>query len=89
MSFGYALERPEARGGKENITLNILVHQHLFPLVNQFLDEVQEIHLLMSTQGSEKEKIREKVVWLRNYVSLIILAYERIYHTTELIIDKS
>jgi hypothetical protein len=33
MSFGYALERPQARGGQENLTLNIIIHQDLFPLV--------------------------------------------------------
>jgi hypothetical protein len=93
MSFGYALERPEARGGQENITLNILIHQQLFPLINQFLDEIQkqihDIHILMDKKGSEKEKIRIKVFNIRKYASAIILSYEQIYGTTELIIDKS
>jgi hypothetical protein len=59
MSFGFAPERPEARGGQENLTANILIHENLFPLVNQFLDEIQEkvhaIHMLMNTNESEKE----------------------------------
>ncbi|UCG02719.1 MAG: hypothetical protein JSW11_01760 [Candidatus Heimdallarchaeota archaeon] len=75
MSFGYALERPQARGGQENLTCNILIHHDLFPLVNQFLDEIQvkahTIHLLMNNESSEKDKIRRKVIRLRNYVSSI------------------
>ncbi|MFX0151521.1 MAG: hypothetical protein ACFFAJ_12115, partial [Candidatus Hodarchaeota archaeon] len=89
MSFGFALDRPNARGGQENLTANILIHSELFPLVNQFLDEIQErvhtIHGFMNSEDSEKENIRNQVFELRKYVSLIILSYERIYGTTELI----
>ena len=93
MSFGYALERPEARGGQENVTCNILIQQDLFPLVNQFLDEIQvkihKIHLLMDKEPSEKEKIRKKVFEIRKFVSSITLSYERIYGTTELISEEN
>ncbi|MHA2204087.1 MAG: hypothetical protein ACW991_10400, partial [Candidatus Hodarchaeales archaeon] len=93
MSFGYALERPQARGGQENITCNILVHQDLFPLVNQFLDEIQvkvhAIHILMDKDPSNKDKIRRKVVGLRKYVTSIILSYEQIYGTTELVSEEN
>jgi hypothetical protein len=93
MSFGYALDRPQARGAQENITCNILVHQDLFPLVNQFLDEIQvkvhKLHLLMDKDPSEKEKIRKKVIGLRKYVSAIVLSYEHIYGTTELVSEEN
>ncbi|MFX1508468.1 MAG: hypothetical protein ACFFDC_20500, partial [Promethearchaeota archaeon] len=93
MSFGYALERPQARGGQENITCNILIHQDLFPLVNQFLDEIQVkihvIHLLMDKDPSNKDEIRRKVVGLRKYVSAIVLSYENIYGTTELVSEEN
>jgi hypothetical protein len=92
MSFGFALDRPEARGGQENLTANILIHQDLFKLVNQFIDEIQEkvhkLHELMNTQASEKGKIRDKVLELRKFVTSIILSYERIYGTTELIEEE-
>ncbi|MFX0184998.1 MAG: hypothetical protein ACFE95_18090, partial [Candidatus Hodarchaeota archaeon] len=92
MSFGFALERPEARGGQENLTANILIHSDLFPLANQFLDEIQEkvhaIHVLMNTKESEKEQIRKKVFALRRLVTSIIISYERIYETTELISNE-
>jgi hypothetical protein len=93
MSFGYALDVPEARGGQENITANILVHTELFPLVNQFLDEVQaeihQIHLLMNDASQGNEKVKKKVITLRKFVSRIVLTYERIYGTTDLIEEDS
>ncbi|MFX0185914.1 MAG: hypothetical protein ACFE95_22750 [Candidatus Hodarchaeota archaeon] len=92
MSFGFALERLEARGGQETLTANILIHENLFPLVNQFFDEIQEkihaIHIRMNTNESEKERIRKKVFELRRIVTPIVLAYERIYGTTELISEE-
>ncbi|MFX0121632.1 MAG: hypothetical protein ACFE9A_19740, partial [Candidatus Hodarchaeota archaeon] len=82
MSFGFALERPEARGGQENLTANILIHQELFPLVNQFLLNIQQqihiIHKLMDETG-DKPEIKTKIQNLRTYISRIILSYEKIY----------
>jgi hypothetical protein len=93
MSFGYALERPQARGGQENLTCNILVHQDVFPLVESFKEEIKgkvhEIHLLMNKKDSDKKKIRTKVMVLRKFVSSVVLSYERIYGTTELIIEEN
>jgi hypothetical protein len=91
MSFGFALNRPEARGGQENLTLNILVHQQLFPLVESFKDEIKSkthlIHLKMDKNPDEKNQIRSNVFDLRKFVSKIILAYENIYGTTELVVE--
>jgi hypothetical protein len=73
LSFGFALERPEARGGQENLTLNILIHQDLFPLVHSFQKELQrkthEIHLKMADETTEKDYIRQSVNDLRKFVS--------------------
>ena len=92
MSFGYALERPQARGGQENLTLNIIVHQDLFPLVQSFQKVIQhkihKLHVLMDKKPDNKEEIRKQVFGLRKYVSSIILSYERIYGTTELIEEE-
>jgi hypothetical protein len=92
MSFGYALEKPEARGGQENLTFNILIQPELFPLVNQFLVEIQDkvhtIHMLMDKSPSEKEKVRTSALDIRKYVSAIILSYQRIYGTTELLEEE-
>jgi len=92
ISFGYALDRPRARGGQENLTANILLYQDIFPLVNQFLDEIQQkihfIHLLMNNEASNKKEIIKLVTDLRNFVTNIVLSYERIYGTTELIEEE-
>jgi hypothetical protein len=89
LSFGFALERPEARGGQENLTLNILVHQDLFPLVHSFQKELQqkthEIHLVMGDEATEKDNIRRLVIELRKLVSCIVLSYKSIYGTTDLL----
>ncbi|MHA2245218.1 MAG: DUF2341 domain-containing protein [Candidatus Hodarchaeales archaeon] len=93
LSFGYSLERPNARGGQENITCNILVHKEVFPLVNQFQDEIQReihtLHITMDKEPSNKNKVRREVLELRKYVSAIIISYEDIYGTTELLTPES
>ncbi|MFX0152542.1 MAG: hypothetical protein ACFFAJ_17270, partial [Candidatus Hodarchaeota archaeon] len=93
MSFGFALERPEARGGQENLTANIMIHHELFPLVNQFLYDIQQkvhaIHKFMDSNGSEKETIQRMVFNLRKYITNIILAYEKIYGDAELFSEEN
>ncbi|MHA2347552.1 MAG: hypothetical protein ACXACP_12605 [Candidatus Hodarchaeales archaeon] len=93
LSFGYALERPEARGAQENITLNMLVHQDLFPLVESFKDEIKEkvhkIHVHMDKKEEEQDIINNMIFDLRKFLSRVILAYEQIYGTTELIREDS
>jgi hypothetical protein len=92
MSFGFALERPQARGGQENLTLNLLVHQDIFPLVQAFQKQIQrrvhELHLHMDKNPEEKDTIRTDVLLLRKLVTKIVLSYEKLYGTTELIDEE-
>ncbi|MHA2407037.1 MAG: hypothetical protein ACXACA_01520, partial [Candidatus Ranarchaeia archaeon] len=92
MSFGYALERPQARGGQENLTLNIIIHQDIFPLVQSFQKAIQrqvhDLHVHMDKNPDDKDTIRKQVLNLRKYVSSIVLSYEGIYGTTELIEEE-
>ena len=94
MSFGLSLERPQARGGQENLTVNILIHQDVFPLVNQFQDEVKtqvhELHMLMNDPDTSGDKnlIHAKVFGLRKYISMIALAYQELYGTTDLLSEE-
>ncbi|MFX0087837.1 MAG: hypothetical protein ACFFAU_19450, partial [Candidatus Hodarchaeota archaeon] len=93
MSFGFALERPQARGGQENLTLNIIIHQDIFPLAQSFQKaihkRVNDLHIVMDKNPSEKDKIRKLALELRKFVSAIVLSYEMIYGTTELIEEDS
>jgi hypothetical protein len=92
LSFGFALEKPDARGGQENLTLNILVHKDIFKLIEQFKDEIQdkvhEFHLTMAEDSANKVMIRIKANEVRKYVSAIVLSYVDVYGTTELIEDE-
>ncbi len=92
MSFGFALEKPEARGGKENLTVNILVQKDIFTLIEQFKDEIQgkvhEFHLTMAKDSGNKVLIRVKANEIRKYVSAIVMSYVNIYGTTDLIEEE-
>jgi hypothetical protein len=92
LSFGFALERPEARGGKENLTINLLIQKDVSKLVTQFQDEIQkkvhEFHILMAVDSSDKNAVRMKANEIRKHITKIILSYVEIYGTTELIEDK-
>ncbi|MFX0015979.1 MAG: hypothetical protein ACFFB2_16055 [Promethearchaeota archaeon] len=89
LCFGFTLQRPQARGGKEDLTLNILIYQDVFPLIVQFLDEIREkvdvVHKLMNNENSEKGTIIVKIIDIRKLISKIILAYEKIYGTSDLL----
>ncbi|UCG00915.1 MAG: hypothetical protein JSW11_15015 [Candidatus Heimdallarchaeota archaeon] len=89
LSFGFALQRPDARGGQENLIMNILIYPDVFPFINQFLDEIREkvdiVHKLMDKDSSKKELILSKIIDIRKYISQIILAYEKTYGTTDLL----
>jgi hypothetical protein len=92
MSFGFALERPDSRGGQENLTCNIIIHQDVFPLVQSFQKEIQRkihaIHVRMDKNPSEKDKIRKEIFELRKFVSSIILSYDEIYGTIKLLEEE-
>jgi hypothetical protein len=87
LTFGYSLERPEKRGGAENITLNILVHSTYLSLISQFSDEfsdiVHEIHILMDKSPEKKESIANKVIEIRKKITSIVLTYEKLYGPVE------
>ncbi|MFW9992573.1 MAG: DUF2341 domain-containing protein [Candidatus Odinarchaeota archaeon] len=87
VAFGYALDRPDERGGSENVTLNILVHKLygslVFQFVDQLIDQVHEIHIKMDKQPSEKKSIANEVIELRKLVTSILLSYEKLYGVVE------
>ena len=92
ISFGFALERPQARGGRENLTVNLLIHRDTFPLVQAFQNQIQRLvhslHLHMDKKSEEKAAIRNKVIQLRKFISQIIVSYKQLYGTIELIDEE-
>ncbi|MFX0062047.1 MAG: LamG-like jellyroll fold domain-containing protein [Candidatus Hermodarchaeota archaeon] len=87
ISYGFSLERPEARGGAENISLNIVIHKPYDALIAKFADAytdyVHQIHMLMNQGTAEKEKITKLVGTIRETITAIILAYEELYGSME------
>jgi uncharacterized membrane protein len=83
ISFGYSLNRPDLRGGAENITMNILMHKPFETIIAQFLKvlspDVHEIHQLMDQEPDQKSQIQERIRLIRKTVSSIVLAYEKLY----------
>ncbi|MFX0062160.1 MAG: hypothetical protein ACFFC7_08215 [Candidatus Hermodarchaeota archaeon] len=87
ISYGFSLKRPEARGGAENISLNILIHKPYDALIAKFADayadDVHQIHILMNKDTSENEEIARLVEKIRKVITAIILAYEELYGSVE------
>ncbi|MFX1254436.1 MAG: hypothetical protein ACFFCZ_22680 [Promethearchaeota archaeon] len=87
LTFSFALERPEARAGSENIALNILVYKPYTDLIMHFVKSfsglVHDIHMLMDKKPNQKDLIEERLLLLRRVVSAIIMAYEDIYGSIE------
>lgn len=83
LSYGFSLNRPEARGGSENITLNILLHKPYDTIIGQFTEKIDpfihEIHVTLDKEEGEREAIEKMVQDLRNFVTKIILSFERMY----------
>ncbi|MFW9779766.1 MAG: hypothetical protein ACFFE8_13005, partial [Candidatus Heimdallarchaeota archaeon] len=83
LSFGYSLNRPEARGGQENITLSILLNEDIYAILNHFQDEilvrVHVVHKMMDERPEAKEEIRKSLIGIRRYISSLVLAYQEIY----------
>lgn len=92
MSWGFSLDRPQSRGGQENLTLNIFIHKGIFPLLNQFQEEIQtkvhEVHILLKKSPPARDAVGIAVEKLRTFVSAIVLAYEGIYGTTDLVLEE-
>ncbi len=87
ISYGFALDRPEARGGAENISLNILIHKPFDALITKFADayadDVHQIHMLMNKSTAENEQIARLVEKIRKTITAIILVYEEMYGSVE------
>ena len=89
VTYAFALNRPQARGGAENITLNILVIKDYYSLISQFTSQftyiIHKIHQLMNANIQDKKQLQTYLQALRETISSIILAYGELYGTTELL----
>ncbi|MHA2247044.1 MAG: LamG-like jellyroll fold domain-containing protein [Candidatus Hodarchaeales archaeon] len=84
LSYTFALRRPEARNGVHNIAISLLVYQDVFPIVNYFEKliavRIRSIQLILDKEPNDKKNIFFKMIELREFISEIILAYQKIYN---------
>ncbi|MFQ6123334.1 MAG: DUF2341 domain-containing protein [Candidatus Heimdallarchaeota archaeon] len=82
VSYAFAIDNPEARGGKENMTINLLVDPVYSELTNIFspeiLPSVRQIRSLIETKVP-RENISAQMDGLRSLVTRIIAAYQELY----------
>ncbi|MFQ5821440.1 MAG: hypothetical protein ACE5I5_15760, partial [Candidatus Heimdallarchaeota archaeon] len=82
ISYGFAIDNPEARGGKENMTINLLVDPVYGELTNIFspeiLPSVRQIRSLVETKAP-RLNISSHMDGLRSLVTRIIAAYQELY----------
>ncbi|MFW9904110.1 MAG: hypothetical protein ACFFFH_07255, partial [Candidatus Thorarchaeota archaeon] len=83
LAHSFALDRPQHRGGQENITLSILIYPAYFSIVNQFSDniigQIKAIQRILDTNPEDKRRVKLKIDDLRKFISKIILSYLSIY----------
>ncbi|MHA2275973.1 MAG: hypothetical protein ACXAC2_09415, partial [Candidatus Kariarchaeaceae archaeon] len=91
LSYSFSLNRPNARGGAENIVLNILIYKDVFPLISHFSNEIapiiSNIHKTLDNDPDAKENVMKDLVELRKLITLIILSHIDLYGTIETDVD--
>ena len=66
LSYSFNLDRPDARGGAENLILKIMLTKDIFPLISQFTLQIKSLisqihkHLNEDINGKEKEFVKKK-----------------------------
>lgn len=82
ITYGFAIDVLEARGGRDNMTLNLIINPLYEELIYNFSSElipmVQWIRSLIENK-SPRENVATQIEGIRNLVSRIITAYQEIY----------
>ena len=83
LAYSFALDRPQHRGGQENITLSILIYPTYFSIVNQFIDNIVDqikiIHKLLDSKPEDKRAPLLNMINIRELITKIILSYLMLY----------
>ncbi|MHA2276562.1 MAG: hypothetical protein ACXAC2_12375, partial [Candidatus Kariarchaeaceae archaeon] len=88
LSYSFALNRPNARGGAENMTLNILIYKEVFPLISQFTSQIRtivnQIHKTLDLNPDAKKKVIEEIYELRKLITKVVLSHIDLYGSIEI-----
>jgi hypothetical protein len=82
LGYSFAIDNPQARGGKENISIVLLLRKewgdNLLVFQEELVEKLREIRKLVESQ-SETAKIEKKARELREFVSRLMISFDRIY----------
>ncbi|MFX0210385.1 MAG: hypothetical protein ACFFDT_30680, partial [Candidatus Hodarchaeota archaeon] len=82
LGYSFAIANPEARGGKENLTIVLLLRKewgdHLLTFQDELLEKLREIREMIEQQQSSS-MVEKKARELREFVSRVMIAFNKIY----------
>ncbi|PWI49219.1 hypothetical protein CEE45_02440 [Candidatus Heimdallarchaeota archaeon B3_Heim] len=82
LGYSFAIDNPQARGGKENLTIVLLLRKewgdNLLVFQDELTEKLREIRDMIETQKDPIE-IGKKARELREYVSRLMLSFNKLY----------
>ncbi|MFX0185096.1 MAG: hypothetical protein ACFE95_18590, partial [Candidatus Hodarchaeota archaeon] len=82
LGYSFAVPNPKARGGKENLTIVLLLRKewgdNLLIFQDELTDKLREIREMIETQ-QHASQIEKKARELREFVSRLMLSFNKIY----------
>ncbi|MFX0088112.1 MAG: hypothetical protein ACFFAU_20835, partial [Candidatus Hodarchaeota archaeon] len=82
LGYTFAITNPEARGGKENLTVVLLLRKewgdHLLTFQDELLEKIREIRTLIENE-QPSSAIERKARQLREYVSRLMITLNQMY----------
>ena len=86
LGYSFAIANPEARGGKENLTVVLLLRKewgdNLLVFQDELLEKLREIREMIEGQKASSE-IAKKSRELREFVSRLMISFNKLYFGTD------
>ncbi|MFX1282023.1 MAG: hypothetical protein ACFFB5_00145 [Promethearchaeota archaeon] len=82
LGYSFAVPNPEARGGKENLTIVLLLRKewgdYLLVFQDELLEKLREIRKMVESQQSSSQ-IEKNARQLREFVSRLMISFNKLY----------
>jgi hypothetical protein len=86
LGYSFSIVNPQARGGKENLTIVLLLRKewgdHLLVFQDELLEKLREIRHMIETQEAPS-KVQSNARILREFVSRLMISFNKIYSKTK------
>ena len=85
ISYLFSIDKPSARGGLENIAVNIILELETYQIIKFFLqlieDEIHKVHIALNElkDDTDKQKVMKEVLEIRKLVTKIVLTYNNMF----------